>query len=77
MKLTIKYEGLILNVQGTLIEEDESVGIFNNYFEAYEIKCSDLDVFDDYDLDQLFEIETICLKEIKDIEQGDWEAAKV
>jgi len=77
MKLTIKYEGLILNVQGTLIYEDESVGIFNNYFEAEEIKCNDLDVFDDYDLDQLDEIETICLKEIKDIEQGKWEDAKV
>jgi hypothetical protein len=77
MKLKITYEGLILNVQGTLIYEDESVGIFNNYFEAYEIKHKDLDVFDDYDLDQLDEIETICLKEIRDIDQGNWETAKV
>jgi hypothetical protein len=44
---------------------------------SYEIKHKDLDVFDDYDLDQLDEIETICLKEIRDIDMGDWETAKV
>ena len=76
-KLIITYEGATLNIQGLIVKEDESVGIFHDTFEAEEIKCSDLDVFDDYDLVQLFEIEELCLKALKENNQTNWEQANV
>ena len=76
-KLVITYKDLNLTIQGHIVESDESVGIFHDTFEAEEIKHNDLDVFDDYDLDQLDEIEELCLKALKENNQTNWEQTNV
>ena len=76
-KLVITYKDLKLTIQGHIVESDESVGIFHDTFESEEIKHNDLDVFDDYDLHQLFEIEELCLKALKENIQGEFETANV
>tara|TARA_R110002096_G_scaffold217142_1_gene405152 strand:- start:5734 stop:5970 length:237 start_codon:yes stop_codon:yes gene_type:complete len=74
-KVTIIYNGFTLQVQGIIQGIDESVGIYSEDFEAEEIKHNDLDLFDDYDHEQLEEIEALCLTAIKKGYQADWEAA--
>tara|TARA_R110000787_G_scaffold7178_4_gene24704 strand:+ start:36 stop:245 length:210 start_codon:yes stop_codon:yes gene_type:complete len=65
-KIEVKYEQRILIVEGCF---------FNATFESHSIKCNDLELFDDYDEEQLQDIEGLCLVAIKEDEQTNWEIA--
>jgi len=76
MEITIRYNDRKLTIQGQLQNAEPSVGLGES-FEIWEIKYNDLEVSDDYDLEDMEEIEEICIKEVKEGNQSLWEAANV
>ena len=76
MEITIRYNDRKLTIQGQLQDAEPSVGLGES-FEIWEIKYNDLEVSDDYDLEDMEEIEEICIKEVKEGNQSLWEAANV
>ena len=76
MEITIRYNDRKLTIQGQLQNAEPSVGLGES-FEIWEIKYNDLEVSDDYDCEDMEEIEDICIKEVKEGNQSRWEAANV
>ena len=64
MEIKIVYQERELTIQGRYIKSN----IINDVYEAFEIddvKCNDVDAYDDYDLYQQLDIEKLCIKAIK------------
>ena len=74
MKVTeIEYNGLILIVTGELIKEEPDNNI-NEGFEATDIETSNgINIWDEYDEEELQEIESICFDKVKEDNQTNWE----
>ena len=64
MKVIIKYKGSELVIQGD-IREAEPSGFPKESFDIIEMKCNDVEVHDDYDEDDYYDIVHLCLKEAK------------
>lgn len=75
-KLTIVFINKTLNIEGVFKPEDSSCG-FHEEFEVNEIKSGDIDLWDDYDEDDLQEIEELALIKYKENQQVKWENARV
>jgi len=76
MEIQIKYQNIILTVQGILQSEEEENAVQEEFI-VDEIKCNDVDVFDDYDWEELEEISKLSLVEYKESRQTNWEIANV
>ena len=64
MEIKITYDDRNLIIQGDYIRS----GINSWFYESFDITsiiCNDINVFDDYDLDQQLDIEKLCIKAIK------------
>lgn len=76
MEIKIKYNGITLTVQGKFQPEEEEHGV-REEFTIDEIKYNDIDVFDDYDWEELEEIAALSLNEYIWVNQSNWEDANV
>ena len=77
MEIKITYNGDRLVIQGLVKPSEPESGLLGEYFDIDEIKCNDVIVYDNYDFVQLDEIENICIKEVKGIDQSGWESVNV
>ena len=64
MEIKITYDDRNLIIQGRYIKP-EFISDTYEAFDVDEVKCNDINVFDDYDLDQQLDIEKLCIKAIK------------
>ncbi len=77
METRITYNDQVLIITGDIIRSEPSNNI-NEGFEAYDIKDDLLfDIWDDFDEDDLQEIEALCLIKAKENSQTNWEIANV
>lgn len=65
MKVTIKYKGSELVIQGDIREAEPEFALFKESFDIIEMKCNDVEVHDNYDEDDYYDIVQLCLKEAK------------
>lgn len=71
----ITYNNRNLVIQGELQPAEPNIGLRES-FDIWEMKANDLDVSEDYDLDEELEIEQLCIKAAKEDNQTNIEIAK-
>ena len=76
MRTTITYNDRVLVIEGELQPSEPNIGLGEG-FVIDVMKCNDLDVSGDYDLDEELEIEQLCITSAKEDNQTNWEIANV
>ena len=77
METKIQYNETLITVQGYIEYADESVGIMSDYYVCEKIILNDIDIYDDFDYEEIEDIEELSLENIENENQSSWEAANV